>query len=151
MQRKEENGIEYATDDGSGVRPHSNRHQTNAKPRLPKEYGENGDDVTTQADGEIDKSRASESSKHHLELRPQASWTFSSCAAKIDLKKSKSSSHEGQVFMDEAKRFILFYAESAITVKDLDNNTQETYQYPSITNANPCFYLFCFIFLINNY
>jgi hypothetical protein len=107
---------------------------------LPKEYGENGD-VTTQADGEIDKSRASES-KHHLELRPQASWTFSS-AAKIDLKKSKSSSHEGQVFMDEAKRFILFYAESAITVKDLDNNTQETYQYPSLT----CQSVFLFILL----
>jgi hypothetical protein len=148
MQRKEENGFEFA-DDGSGVMPHSNRHQT--KPRLPREYGENGD-VTTQADGEIDKSSATEA-KHHLELRPQASWTFSS-AAKIDLKKSKSSSHEGQVFMDEAKRFILFYAESAITVKDLDNNTQETYQYPS--PANPCLFILFYLYLcqtqiINNH
>jgi hypothetical protein len=60
------------------------------------------------------------STLHHLSLQPRASWTF-----------ADGKSQSGQVFMDEAKKLILFYADSAITVKDLANNTQETYQYAS--------------------
>jgi hypothetical protein len=138
-----ENGIASAASDGVGNGAlHSPRHQTKSQmPRRDEDHHDNGADATALADGELDDcdegAGEETNNKHQLELRPQASWTFSSAPplkVENELRKSRSSStstasHEGQVFMDEAKKFILFYAESAVTIKDLENNTQDTYQY----------------------
>jgi hypothetical protein len=95
----------FVSDDGSGAIPpaHKNRKTSTVGRGMGMADADNHTDASTL---------------HHLSLRPRASWTF-----------ADGKSQSGQVFMDEANKLILFYADSAITIKDLANNTQETYQY----------------------